>query len=105
MTASALTDAKLVRALSDEFLSRRVDYNALERLHHGDVADWAATASRFAALSDEEERHLALRWRDNPRELLDILLARADEVTARRCRTAWVSLDRFAPFVRASNGP
>jgi hypothetical protein len=43
---------------------------------------------------------VAEQWRRDPRLLLDALLTDADDVTRRRCLTAWSALDRKPPLTQ-----
>lgn len=43
---------------------------------------------------------MAEQWRRDPRLLLDALLTDADDVTRRRCLTAWSALDRKPPLTQ-----
>lgn len=74
------------------------DYATIEALHRGEVDAWLRALEASGRLSEHVLSELGAAWRANPRALLDILLAGADEMTARRCRTSWAALDRLAPL-------
>jgi hypothetical protein len=83
---------------SYDFVAGGVDYDTLESLHRGEVVEWIAALRRSGLFTDPEMDAVARAWTENPSLLLDALLRDADEMTVRRCRLAWASMDRLAPF-------
>lgn len=86
---------ELVAAMfSSEFVEGGVDPAVLRRIHAGDHAEWQTALDRSGIFGKQTLADLTARWHDNPRDLLDALLTEADDVTKRRCLTAWAELDR-----------
>ncbi|KAA8879837.1 hypothetical protein F3087_43225 [Nocardia colli] len=86
---------ELVAAMfSSEFVEGGIDPAVLRRVHAGDHAEWLTALDRSGIFGKETLADLTARWHDNPRDLLDTLLTEADDVTKRRCLTAWAGLDR-----------
>lgn len=99
-TASGNGPAECAAALfSYDFGTTGVAYDTLESLHRGEVDEWTDALERSGLFAPAEIAHLDRQWREQPSLLLEILLRDADQVTARRCRLAWASMDRLAPFV------
>lgn len=84
---------------SPEFLDGGVDYESLERLHRSDVQQWVLALTQCGRFAPSMVAEAELAWRRNPKQLLELLLTHADEMTVRRCRITWASLDRLAPLV------
>jgi hypothetical protein len=74
------------------------DYATIQALHRGEIDVWLRALGASGLVSEDVVCDLGSAWRANPRALLDILLAEADEMTSRRCRTSWAALDRLAPL-------
>ena len=89
----------LVSAMfSYEFLDGGVSYDAIERIHQGDVDDWVSAIAQSGLLGNDVCTSIRDMWRRDPQTLFDLLLGDADEMTIRRCRTTWAALDRLAPL-------
>ncbi|QNG18230.1 hypothetical protein G4H71_02770 [Rhodococcus triatomae] len=99
MNASSTQHSAYLSAIfSYEFLDGGPAYDAIERIHSGDFGDWVEVLEGTGLLTRTEIDVLEAEWRRAPRLLLDLLLAEADEVTARRCEVTWAALDRVAPI-------
>ncbi|MFD6159617.1 hypothetical protein ACFWF7_25795 [Nocardia sp. NPDC060256] len=86
---------ELVAAMcSSEFVDGGIDQAALRRIHAGDHTEWLTVLDRSGIFGKETLADLTTQWHRNPRELLETLLTEADDVTRRRCLTAWSALDR-----------
>ena len=83
---------------SYEFASTRVLYDTIEALHRGDVGVWVSGLASSGLFSSAEVHEFGAHWAAQPKDLLDLLLTDADEMTVRRCRTTWSALDRLAPL-------
>ncbi|MGB3773163.1 MAG: hypothetical protein WBA00_18660 [Rhodococcus sp. (in: high G+C Gram-positive bacteria)] len=83
---------------SYDFVAGGGNYDALEALHRGEVSEWTSALGRSGLFTDAEVEELSRVWAQNPVLLLDALLRDADEMTVRRCRLAWASMDRLSPF-------
>ncbi|WP_305094549.1 hypothetical protein [Prescottella sp. R16] len=75
-----------------EFMDGAVDMTAIERLHRGDVREWVAAVAASGLFTAAQIDRIDTGWRCNPKALLDALLAESDEVTVKRCETAWAGL-------------
>ncbi|TXG92825.1 hypothetical protein DW322_17580 [Rhodococcus rhodnii] len=82
--------------LSQEFLDAGPAYDSLEEIHAGHIDEWTESLRGTGLFTVAEVDGLARCWRAHPRSLLDVLLADADEVTARRCALSWTALVRVA---------
>ncbi|MBF6162277.1 hypothetical protein IU412_18765 [Nocardia cyriacigeorgica] len=87
--------------LSAEFVDGGVDPAALRRVHAGEHAEWALALDRSGMFGTDTVAAVTARWREDPRVLLDALLTEADDVTRRRCLTAWAALDDGGAGTRA----
>ncbi|WP_433661931.1 hypothetical protein ACQPW1_07095 [Nocardia sp. CA-128927] len=88
---------ELVAAIfSSEFIEGGIDPAVLRRIYAGDRTEWLTALDRSGIFGKETLADLTTQWHRNPRQLLDILLTEADDVTKRRCLTAWAALDRGA---------
>lgn len=85
---------------SYEFQDGGVDYDTIEAIHRGDVHEWAAALAQSGLFERATVEDAEDTWRRQPKLLFDMLLLDADEVTRRRCRMAWSSLDRLAPIAQ-----
>lgn len=85
---------------SYEFLGGGVEYDTIERIHRGEVDEWARALAHSGLFEETAVSQIADVWRAAPRQLFDMLVLDADEITARRCSLAWSSLDRLAPLAR-----
>ncbi|MGW4330384.1 hypothetical protein ACWEKR_31395 [Nocardia sp. NPDC004573] len=91
---------ELVAAMfSSEFVEDGIDADVLRRVHAGEHEEWLTALDRSGVFGKEALAELADLWRCEPRELLEALLADADDVARRRCLAAWAGLDHDA------NGP
>lgn len=103
MNASSMQhDTYLSAIFSYEFLDGGPAYDSLERIHCGDLAEWVDVLEGTGLLTRTEIDVLEEEWRRAPRQLLDLLLAEADEVTTRRCEVTWAALDRTVPAVNVA---
>lgn len=92
---------EFVRALfAYEFLDGGADHDAIEQIHRGEIDDWVDALDRSGMFDEHTVGELAARWHAQPKLLFDALIADADEVTRRRCETAWAALDRLAPLAQ-----
>ncbi|MDF3313014.1 hypothetical protein P3H15_49765 [Rhodococcus sp. T2V] len=73
---------------SDESL----DLDAVERIRQRQFDDWILAAARSGLFTAGEIDTLVQFWRADPRSLLDVLLANADDLTRRRYQAIWNSL-------------
>ncbi|MEU6188126.1 hypothetical protein [Nocardia sp. NPDC047038] len=88
---------ELVAAMfSSEFVEDGIDPDVLRRVHAGEHEEWLTALDRSGVFDKETRAELADLWRREPRELLEALLADADDVARRRCLAAWASLDHAA---------
>ncbi|WP_051407446.1 hypothetical protein [Nocardia sp. CNY236] len=88
---------ELVAAMfASEFVDGEIDPETLRRVHAGEHDEWLTALDRSGMVGKEVLADLAEVWRGDPRELLEALLAEADEVARRRCLTAWARLDHAA---------
>lgn len=85
-----------------EFADGRVDYDTIEQIHRGDVTEWVSAVDRSGLFDPGTVCAIREKWRREPKLLLDILLADADEMTVRRCGVTWSVLDRLAPLAEIS---
>ncbi|WP_280232513.1 hypothetical protein [Nocardia cyriacigeorgica] len=93
---------ELVAAMfSAEFVDGGVDPTALRRVHAGEHTEWVDALDRSGMFGVDTVAAVTERWRQDPRTLLDALLTEADDVTRRRCLTAWSALDDGAAGTRA----
>jgi hypothetical protein len=91
---------ELVAAMfSSEFVEGGIDPDVLRRVHAGEHEEWLTALDRSGVFGKEALAELADLWRREPRELLEALLADADDVARRRCLAAWAGLDQ------AQDGP
>lgn len=98
-SAATNTPIECAAALfSYDFIAGGVDYDTLESLHRGEVSEWTSALGRSGLFTDAEMEAVTAAWSERPGLLLDALLRDADEMTVRRCRLAWASMDRLAPF-------
>ncbi|MBJ8348088.1 hypothetical protein [Antrihabitans sp. YC2-6] len=100
-------DHKNVRDLiaamfSYEFIDGGVDYDSIEQIHRGDIGEWLEALDRSGLFDEATIDAVGDRWRQRPKDLLEVLLADADEMTRRRCSVTWSVLDRFAPLADIS---
>jgi hypothetical protein len=84
---------------SYEFAHTRVHYDTIEAIHRGDVGTWVDALTSSGLFAPSEAQEFRARWSAQPKELLDLLLRDADEMTVRRCRTTWSALDRLSPLL------
>ncbi|MFC7447464.1 hypothetical protein [Rhodococcus daqingensis] len=97
MNAGQLTSSAYVAAMfSRDFVEGGFDHDAVEGIHCGEFDEWILAVARSGLLSDKEVAGVAHAWQRDPKLLLDALLVDADEVTRRRCESAWGALDRAA---------
>ncbi|WP_256673861.1 hypothetical protein [Nocardia cyriacigeorgica] len=93
---------ELVAAMfSAEFVDGGVDPAALRRVHAGEHAEWADALDRSGMFGVDTVAAVTAQWRQDPRVLLDALLTEADDVTRRRCLTAWTALDEGSAGTQA----
>ncbi|KAA0022767.1 hypothetical protein FOY51_12035 [Antrihabitans cavernicola] len=85
---------------SYEFVDGGVDYDSLEQIHRCDIHDWVSALESAGLFDDAVVAEIEQAWRSNPKLLLDLLLAEADEMTMRRCLITWAALDRIAPLAQ-----
>ncbi len=85
---------------SYEFLGGGVEYDTIERIHRGEIDEWVQALAHSGLFEKATVSNIADSWRAAPRQLFDMLVLDADEMTARRCSLAWSSLDRLAPLAR-----
>ncbi|NLU84410.1 hypothetical protein [Rhodococcus sp. HNM0569] len=86
-----------------DFLEGGPDYDAIERIHRGEVGEWTTGLASSGLFTRAEIDRARAAWRRNPRALFDALLVEADEVTVRRCHVSWAALDRVAPLAHAES--
>ncbi|MGA9872272.1 MAG: hypothetical protein WBQ44_14175 [Rhodococcus sp. (in: high G+C Gram-positive bacteria)] len=86
---------------SYEFQDGGVDYDTIEAIHRGEVAEWVSALAHSGIVENATVAEVESTWRQRPRLLLDMLLLDADEMTRRRCDMAWSSLDRLAPIAQS----
>ncbi|MFR9753477.1 hypothetical protein ACL02S_20920 [Nocardia sp. 004] len=79
---------------SGEFVDGGIDPDMLRRMHAGEHSEWLTALDRSGLFGKEILAELADSWRRDPLDLLEALLATADDVTRRRCLAAWSDLDR-----------
>ena len=94
------TEAMISALFSYEFVEGGVDYDALQQIHNGDVHDWVTAVESAGLFDDTVVAQVQRAWTADPGLLFDLLLAEADQVTVRRCRTTWAALDRISPLAR-----
>ncbi len=88
---------ELVAAMfSSEFVEGGIDPDALRRVHAGEHEEWLTALDRSGVFGNEALAELTDLWRREPRELLEALLADADDVARRRCLAAWAGLEHDA---------
>ena len=87
-----------VAMFAGEVLDGGLDYATIERLHRGEIDDWLHALRVSGLVGDDLVDAIGERWRMDPRQLLDVLLAEADQMTQRRYHTTWAALDRLAPL-------
>lgn len=97
-TSNTSAAAVAAAMFSYDFVEDGVDYDTLEALHRGEISSWIEALAQSGLLAESEVVAVAREWGERPSLLLDALLADADEMTVRRCRLAWASMDRLAPF-------
>lgn len=85
---------------SYEFLGGGIEYDTIERIHRGEIDEWVQALSQSGLFDRAAIAQIADSWHQAPRQLFDMLVLDADEMTARRCSLAWSSLDRLAPLAR-----
>ncbi|WP_241665896.1 hypothetical protein [Prescottella subtropica] len=97
--SNVLQDAKrnciedyIAATFAYEFMDGVVDMEAIERLHRGDVREWVTAVAASGLFTAAQIDRIDAGWQCNPRSLLDALLSEADEVTVKRCETAWAGL-------------
>lgn len=97
-TSGSGATAVAAAMFSYDFVEDGVDYDTLEALHRGEITPWIEALAHSGLLGADEVAAVAREWSERPSLLLDALLTDADEMTVRRCRLAWASMDRLAPF-------
>nr|NIL79548.1 hypothetical protein [Rhodococcus kroppenstedtii] len=97
-TSNTSAAAVAAAMFSYDFVEDGVDYDTLEALHRGEISSWIEALAQSGLLAESEVAAVAREWGERPSLLLDALLTDADEMTVRRCRLAWASMDRLAPF-------
>lgn len=97
VSASNCIEDYVAAMFSYEFLDGGVDYNALERIHRGDVNDWVSAVAGSGLFTNDQVGRIDASWDRNPKTLLTALLSEADEMTVKRCEITWSALDRLAP--------
>ncbi|WP_371831289.1 hypothetical protein [Rhodococcoides corynebacterioides] len=97
-TSNSSAAAVAAAMFSYDFVDDGVDYDTLEALHRGEISSWIEALAQSGLLAEAEVAAVAREWGERPSLLLDALLTDADEMTVRRCRLAWASMDRLAPF-------
>ncbi len=97
-TSNTSAAAVAAAMFSYDFVEDGVDYDTLEALHRGEISSWIDALAHSGLLDEAEVAAVAREWGERPSLLLDALLGDADEMTVRRCRLAWASMDRLAPF-------
>ncbi len=91
-------DDIVAATFSYEFVDGGVDYDTIERIHRGEIDEWITALDASGLVDAPVLAQARQEWHDNPRRLFEALLADADEITRRRCRTSWAALDRLAPL-------
>ncbi|KOS53114.1 hypothetical protein QT969_17170 [Rhodococcus sp. CSLK01-03] len=97
MTAESSSWGDYVTAtFSRDFAAEGVDYDTAAQIHRGVVDEWRVALARSGLFTNRAVAEAARCWQNNPSSLLDALLADADEMTVKRYRTVWDTLDRTA---------
>jgi len=79
-----------------ELFDGGLDYEWIGRIHRGKFDEWISALARAGLYTNEGIRSTERQWREDPRTLLDALLAEADEVTVKRCQDIWAAHGRAA---------
>lgn len=70
-----------------------IDADAMCRVHAGAHGEWLAALETTGLFGRTALAEIAACWAADPTLLRDALLGEADELTRRRCLSAWSSLD------------
>jgi hypothetical protein len=99
MKAEPLTCGDYVTAtFARDFVAEGFDYDTVERIHSGDLDEWTFALAQSGLFTNRVVAHAQQAWQDDPRSLLDSLLADADEMTVKRYDVVWQALTRTAQF-------
>ncbi|MCQ4118195.1 hypothetical protein [Rhodococcus tibetensis] len=79
-----------------DFVDAAFHGDAVERIHRGEFDEWASALARTGLFGNRAVAETVQSWRDDPRSLLEALLADADEMTRKRYDVAWQALDSAA---------
>ncbi|TQC46648.1 hypothetical protein EEB14_24855 [Rhodococcus sp. WS4] len=81
-----------------DFVAGGFDRDAVERIHRGVFDEWISALSRSGLFTHRAVADVVQSWQDNPKSLVDALLADADEMTLKRYEITWEALERVAPL-------
>jgi len=99
MNVVQLTTGDVAAAMfSLDFVDGGFRREAVERIHRGAIDEWVSALTGSGLFSNRAVADVVRAWRDDPRVLLDSLLAEADPVTLERYRCAWYELDAVASY-------
>ncbi|ANS26581.1 hypothetical protein ACVH9Z_11565 [Rhodococcus opacus] len=99
MNVVQLTTGDVVAAMfSLDFVDGGFRREAVERIHRGAIDEWVSALTGSGLFSNRAVADVVRAWRDDPRVLLDSLLAEADPVTLERYRSAWYELDALVSY-------
>ena len=103
MNVVQLTTGDVVAAMfSLDFVDGGFRREAVERIHRGAIDEWVSALTGSGLFSNRAVTDVVRAWRDDPRVLLDSLLAEADPVTLERYRCAWCELDAASAYGAAA---
>jgi hypothetical protein len=103
MNVVQLTTGDFVAAMfSLDFVDGGFRREAVERIHRGAIDEWVSALTGSGLFSNRAVTDVVRVWRDDPRVLLDSLLAEADPVTFERYRSAWYELDAATAYGAAA---
>ena len=86
--------SELVGALlAAEVADAGLDLEAMRRVYTGAHDEWVQALETTGVFGLRALAEIAKSWAADPRLLRDALLADADELTRRRCHTAWTSFE------------
>ncbi|GGK56203.1 hypothetical protein [Nocardia camponoti] len=83
----------VVALLGAEVAESGLDAAAMRAVYSGDHDVWVDAIEASGMFGFPALAEITASWAADPRVLRDALLAEADELTQRRCMSAWAALD------------